>query len=151
MRSIIVDFARGRLRERRGGSAAHETLDTELLESLPTGDEQIVEVHGALEGLARRDPRLVQVVEMRYFVGLSEQERPGRRWPVRSSSWATHSRLGRQPPGPQPTGRVWTRPRPPQRGLTCSNRKPPSSSVTRGRGDTAPACIVEFAGAAATA
>jgi RNA polymerase sigma factor (TIGR02999 family) len=74
MRSIIVDFARARLRERRGGSAAHETLNTELIDGLPTGDDQIVRVHDALDELARRDPRLVQVVEMRYFVGLSEQE-----------------------------------------------------------------------------
>jgi RNA polymerase sigma factor (TIGR02999 family) len=74
MRSIIVDFARGRLRERRGGGAAHETLNTELIDGLPAGDDQIVEVHEALAELARRDPRLVQVVEMRYFVGLSEQE-----------------------------------------------------------------------------
>jgi RNA polymerase sigma factor (TIGR02999 family) len=74
MRSIIVDFARGRLRERRGGDAVHQTLNTELIDGLPTGDDQIVQVHEALEELARRDPRLVQVIEMRYFVGLSEKE-----------------------------------------------------------------------------
>jgi RNA polymerase sigma factor (TIGR02999 family) len=74
MRSIIVDFARGRLRERRGGDAVHQTLNTEVVEGLPAGDEQIVEVHEALQQLAQRDPRLVQVVELRYFVGLSEQE-----------------------------------------------------------------------------
>lgn len=74
MRSIIVDFARGRLRERRGGNAAHETLNTDVIDGLPTGDDQIVDVHEALEALALREPRLVQVVEMRYFVGLSERE-----------------------------------------------------------------------------
>jgi RNA polymerase sigma factor (TIGR02999 family) len=74
MRSIIVDFARSRLRERRGGAAVHETLDTALVDGLPTGNAQIVEVHEALEALARRDPRLAQVVELRYFAGLSEQE-----------------------------------------------------------------------------
>lgn len=74
MRSIIVDYARHRLREKRGGDAAHETLNTTLLDGLPGGDEQIVAVHEALEALAQRDARLAQVVEMRYFGGLSEQE-----------------------------------------------------------------------------
>lgn len=74
MRSIIVDYARHRMREKRGGDAAHQTLNTELIDGLPAGDEQIVRVHEALDELARRDARLVQVVEMRYFAGLSEQE-----------------------------------------------------------------------------
>ena len=74
MRSIIVDFARGRLRERRGGDAEHVTLNTDLEQGLPVGDEQIVLVHDALQALAQREPRLAQVVEMRYFGGLDEQE-----------------------------------------------------------------------------
>lgn len=74
MRSIIVDFARGRLRERRGGDATHTSLSTELIDGLPTGDEQVVFVHDALEALAQREPRLAQVVEMRYYGGLTEPE-----------------------------------------------------------------------------
>jgi RNA polymerase sigma factor (TIGR02999 family) len=74
MRSVIVDFARGRLREKRGGNAPHETLDTAAVEGLPAGDEQIVAVHEALQDLASREPRLAQVVEMRYYGGLSEQQ-----------------------------------------------------------------------------
>jgi RNA polymerase sigma factor (TIGR02999 family) len=74
MRSIIVDYARGRLRDKRGGDAAHTALNTELMEELPAGDEQIVFVHEALETLAQREPRLAQVVEMRYYGGMSEQE-----------------------------------------------------------------------------
>jgi len=74
MRSIIVDFARGRLRERRGGDATHTSLNTELIDGLPAGDEQVVAVHEALQALAQREPRLAQVVEMRYYGGLTEQE-----------------------------------------------------------------------------
>jgi RNA polymerase sigma factor (TIGR02999 family) len=73
MRSIIVDFARGRLRERRG-DATHTSLNTALIDGLPAGDEQVVGVHEALEALARREPRLAQVVEMRYYGGLTEEE-----------------------------------------------------------------------------
>lgn len=74
MRSIIVDFARTRVRERRGGDAPHVTLNTEVAQGLPAGDDQIVAIHESLQALAAREPRLAQVVEMRYFGGLSEQE-----------------------------------------------------------------------------
>jgi RNA polymerase sigma factor (TIGR02999 family) len=74
MRSIIVDFARGRLRERRGGDAAHTELNTERIDGLPAGDDQVVAVHEALQDLAGREPRLARVVEMRYYGGLTEQE-----------------------------------------------------------------------------
>jgi RNA polymerase sigma factor (TIGR02999 family) len=74
MRSIIVDFARSRLTEKRGGGAKHTELRTELNGALPQGDEQIVQVHDALLELEHRDPRLARVVELRYFGGLSEVE-----------------------------------------------------------------------------
>jgi len=74
MRSIIVDFARSRLRDRRGGNSAHVTLNTDLIDGLPAGDEQVVAVHEALQALVEREPRLAQVVEMRYYGGLNEQE-----------------------------------------------------------------------------
>jgi RNA polymerase sigma factor (TIGR02999 family) len=74
MRSVIVDMARARLAERRGGDAAHVTLNTALGNSLPGGEEEIVRVHEALEELALHDARMVQVVELRYFSGLTENE-----------------------------------------------------------------------------
>jgi DNA-directed RNA polymerase specialized sigma24 family protein len=61
-------------RERRGGEAVHETLNTTLSDGPPAGDEQIVQVQEASEQLAHREPHLVQVAEMRHFVGLSGQE-----------------------------------------------------------------------------
>ena len=74
MRSVIVDFARARLAERRGGDADHVVLDTELGERLGAPETDVLRVHEALEGLAQADERLAQVVEMRYFGGLTELE-----------------------------------------------------------------------------
>jgi RNA polymerase sigma factor (TIGR02999 family) len=74
MRSIIVDFARARTAERRGGDAAHLTLNTQLADSLPTGEAEILRVNDALAEIAKLEPRLAQVVEMRYFGGLNDLE-----------------------------------------------------------------------------
>lgn len=41
---------------------------------MPAGDDQILAVHEAMAELAAIDPRLVQVVEMRFFVGLEMEE-----------------------------------------------------------------------------
>jgi RNA polymerase sigma factor (TIGR02999 family) len=73
MRSVIVDYVRQRKAERRGGGVGHVTLDTALEPSSPSEDE-ILEVHDALGVLATVDARLVQVVEMRYFGGLTDME-----------------------------------------------------------------------------
>ena len=74
MRSVIVDFVRERMALRRGGGAAHVTLNSEV--DVPGGEAEaeILRVHEALEALGQRDARLVQVVEMRYFAGMTEQE-----------------------------------------------------------------------------
>jgi RNA polymerase sigma factor (TIGR02999 family) len=74
MRSIIVDFVRQRRAERRGGDALHVTLNTDVAESGQASEEEIIRVNDALESLAQTDERLVKIVEMRYFAGLSEQE-----------------------------------------------------------------------------
>jgi RNA polymerase sigma factor (TIGR02999 family) len=74
MRSVIVDFARKRQAERRGGEAEHVALDTQLAEDLRASDEQMLRINEALEALKEVDERLVQVVEMRYFVGMTEPE-----------------------------------------------------------------------------
>ncbi|MCE4553270.1 ECF-type sigma factor [Pelomonas cellulosilytica] len=74
MRSVVVDLVRARQAERRGGGQQHLTLDTALADQLPDGDTDILRVHEALDELAQLEPRLAQVVEMRYFAGLREQE-----------------------------------------------------------------------------
>ena len=74
MRSVIVDTVRERQAQRRGGDADHLTLDTRLQDQLPSGEDSILPIHEALEVLAQAEPRLAQVVEMRYFGGYSEAE-----------------------------------------------------------------------------
>lgn len=74
MRSIIVDLARAQRAQRRGGDQAQVTLDTSVAESVPGGEDEILDVEAALADLARLDPKLVQVVEMRYFAGMTESE-----------------------------------------------------------------------------
>ncbi len=75
MRSLIVDMVRSSQRERRGGDAEHLPIDTAMGEVLaqPEADE-VLDVDRALADLARLEPRLAQVVEMRYFGGLTETE-----------------------------------------------------------------------------
>ena len=74
MRSVIVDYVRQRAAEKRGGDVDHVTLDTGVAEAIGATDQEIVDVHEALEALGKVDQRLVQVVEMRYFAGLSDDE-----------------------------------------------------------------------------
>ena len=76
MRNVVVDTVREHQAERRGGGLqAFVTLDTQAMNAgAPSGEDEILKVHEALEELARIDERLVKVVEMRYFVGLSNQE-----------------------------------------------------------------------------
>ena len=73
MRSIVVDIARARASERRGGQALHVTLDDEQASDSGAEDE-IIRVHEALEEIGQLDPRLVKLVEMRYFAGMSDLE-----------------------------------------------------------------------------
>jgi RNA polymerase sigma factor (TIGR02999 family) len=76
MRSVVVDLVREQRAQRRGGGvSSFVTLDTQALgEGVSRGEDEILRVHEALEELERIDPRIVRVVEMRYFVGLGMQE-----------------------------------------------------------------------------
>jgi RNA polymerase sigma factor (TIGR02999 family) len=74
MRNVIVDTARARLAQRRGGGAVELTLSTQLLDHLSNGEEAILDVHEALLVLEQAEPRLAQLVEMRYYGGYTEAE-----------------------------------------------------------------------------
>jgi RNA polymerase sigma-70 factor (ECF subfamily) len=73
MRNVLVDFARSRGYQKRGGGAAHVALDEALLVS-PAPDPDLVELDEALERLAAVDRRKSQVVELRFFGGLSVED-----------------------------------------------------------------------------
>ncbi|MBV8033502.1 ECF-type sigma factor [Roseateles sp.] len=74
MRSVVIDLVRARQADRRGGGAQALTLNTAVAELAPQDEDHVLRVHEALEELAQLEPRLAQVVEMRYFGGLLEQE-----------------------------------------------------------------------------
>jgi RNA polymerase sigma factor (TIGR02999 family) len=74
MRSVIVDFARARAAERRGGEAEHLVLDTVLSAQVAAPETDVLRIHEALGVLEQADERLARIVEMRYFGGLSEAE-----------------------------------------------------------------------------
>ena len=74
MRSVVVDYARQRLAIKRGGDLLRVT---DLPDDAGGGlrlDEELLGLHAALTRLASIDEKLVQVVELRYFAGLSESE-----------------------------------------------------------------------------
>lgn len=73
MRRILVDYARSRNFAKRGGGAVKLSLEEGLIVS-DERTEGVVAVHEALEGLAKIDPRQVQIVELKFFAGLSNEE-----------------------------------------------------------------------------
>ena len=74
MRSVIVDYARQRLAQKRGGDLHRVTELPENLEGGLSLDEDMLGLDTALNRLSSVDPRLTQVVDLRYFAGLSELE-----------------------------------------------------------------------------
>lgn len=75
MRNIVINHARDRVAQKRGGGAAHETLgDVEALDADLLEANRILELNDALGRLEQVRPRLAQVVQLRYFAGLSEEE-----------------------------------------------------------------------------
>ncbi len=74
MRSVVVDLVRRRRAERRGGGEIHIELSRIDVGQSNPGEDDILRVNEALDELAKVDPRLTQVVEMRYFAGLEERE-----------------------------------------------------------------------------
>src|SRR5215470_8054759 len=73
MRQILVSYARTQQAQKRGGGALKVELDDAALVS-PEQSKEIVDLHEALERLARLDSRKAQVVELKYFGGLNYDE-----------------------------------------------------------------------------
>ena len=73
MRRILVDYARARNKEKRGGQARRVDFDEALDVSRELGPE-ILGLDDALQALEQFDARKARVVEMRYFGGLTAKE-----------------------------------------------------------------------------
>ena len=73
MRRVLVDHARSRGYQKRGGGAQKVTLDEALVVTPPL-DVDLVALDRALDALARVDERKSRVIEMRFFGGLTVEE-----------------------------------------------------------------------------
>ena len=73
MRRILVDHARGHLRDKRGGGYQAVPLD-EALVFAPEQSLELVKIDAALERLTKLDPRQGKIVELRFFGGLTVEQ-----------------------------------------------------------------------------
>ena len=74
MRHILVNAARRKLADRHGGGHAQVSLDEELIGIEHAAHSEVIAIGQALERLHAFDERLCQVVECRYFAGMTEEE-----------------------------------------------------------------------------
>ena len=107
MRRILVDRARRRLAAKRGGGEAHVDAD-ELDIPAPAPDDQLLDVHEALEKFAHRDQRKAELVKLRYFVGMSFEEAAevlgiavptAKEWWAYARAWLRVEIAGKRGPG----------------------------------------------------
>jgi RNA polymerase sigma factor (TIGR02999 family) len=73
MRQILVDYARRRVAEKRGGGAKSTTLEPEQM-ARPERAQDLLDLDDAMARLAELDDRLARTVELRFFGGLSVEE-----------------------------------------------------------------------------
>jgi RNA polymerase sigma factor (TIGR02999 family) len=73
MRSLLVDHARARRAQKRGGGAGRVEID-ELLLAYEERSADVLDLHAAIEGLARFAPDAARAVELRFFGGLTSEE-----------------------------------------------------------------------------
>ena len=76
MRCVLVDHARANMAQKRGSSRKRVTLNEDLAELVDDAGA-VLEVHDGLEALGEMDPQLVDIVEMRFFGGMSMVEIAG--------------------------------------------------------------------------
>ena len=73
MRRVLIDRARRKLTQRHGGGVERVDLDGQDLAS-PEVDEQLLAVHEVLDKFAKDHPVQAEVVKLRYFVGMTNEE-----------------------------------------------------------------------------
>jgi RNA polymerase sigma factor (TIGR02999 family) len=74
MRRILIDHARSRLADKRGGDQQRVNLSAVEGWNPVRRSEDIIALDGLLSKLEKADPRAARVVELRFFGGLSEEE-----------------------------------------------------------------------------
>ena len=74
MRGLIVDHARSRAAQKRGGHVAITSLKTDVAEQSAVQDDELVRIADVLEQLAASDPALAELVDLKFFCGFSVVE-----------------------------------------------------------------------------
>ncbi|MEM7231908.1 MAG: sigma-70 family RNA polymerase sigma factor [Planctomycetota bacterium] len=74
MRRILIERARRRLAEKRGGGAGPERVEPCEIATAPEKEAELIIVHDALEALEAHDRRKAELVKLRYFVGLTFEQ-----------------------------------------------------------------------------
>jgi RNA polymerase sigma factor (TIGR02999 family) len=110
MRRILVDSARAKRSDKRGGIRGREPL-ADVAAPLP--DDELLALHEALDELAAEDPLKAQLVELRYFAGLTGDQAADvmgispsaadRHW-VFARAWLQTKVRGLEPPSPPGRG-----------------------------------------------
>lgn len=74
MRQILVDYARRRIAEKRGGGQGHSPLSDWDKVPSPAPEDTVIALHEAIDQMMTFDPRKAQVIEMSYFGGMNLNE-----------------------------------------------------------------------------
>lgn len=105
MRRILIDSARRRLAQRRGGRLEHVNIDDIDLAGA-ADDARVLRVNDALEKFAVDEPKKAELVKLRYFAGLTLEEAAqaldiaeptARRWWAYARAWLLKEMSGAQP------------------------------------------------------
>jgi RNA polymerase sigma factor (TIGR02999 family) len=70
MRGLIIDHARNRQAQKRGGCFEITALPVEMLTN-PAQDRELSQISASLDDLAKSDPALAQIVDLKFFCGFS--------------------------------------------------------------------------------
>jgi RNA polymerase sigma factor (TIGR02999 family) len=74
MRGLVIDYVRNRRAQKRGGEFHLTAFDTEVIDASVTADADVPHIGEALTALAQVDPELAELVDLKFFCGLSIAE-----------------------------------------------------------------------------
>jgi RNA polymerase sigma factor (TIGR02999 family) len=74
MRRILIDYARARVADKRGGAHQRVSLSESMAGPADLPNEQLIDLDRQLSALEQADPRAARVIELRFFGGLREED-----------------------------------------------------------------------------
>jgi RNA polymerase sigma factor (TIGR02999 family) len=74
MRGLIIDYARRRQAQKRGGQFEITSIATDIVDALPADADQLSRLSDALDELEDADPRLARIVDLKFFSGFGFEE-----------------------------------------------------------------------------